>query len=310
MTERSPRARRRAWERRAADRLDAADWPFRTPAIHALGWHFGVRTDSPPLGELIDSLLVEMRGELSERHHWYSLLVRPRGSYLRHRLYRDGHRLLDTTDGARALRYLLWDVNQRLFTSTPDKLLIHAAVVEHGGHALVLTAPSESGKTTLTAGLVGRGLGYLTDEAAAIDPETLLVHPFPKALSIDHGAQRVLSHLRPRAEPAVRGYLEGQWQVPPSAIRPGAVSGPVPPRWIIVPRYVRDGETRLVPMTRAQTLAALMEQGLNLQVHGKVGFEVLGEVVRHARCAHLVMGDLPSACDAVMAMLEEDLRHG
>ena len=43
----------------------------------------------------------------------------------------------------------------------------------------------ESGKTTLTAGLVRAGFDYLSDEAVAFDWDTLDIVPYAKPLSID-----------------------------------------------------------------------------------------------------------------------------
>ena len=59
--------------------------------------------------------------------------------------------------------------------STPEESPVPVLAVALPGHM-------EAGKTTLTAGLVRAGLGYLTDEALAFDRETLLVLPIPEAV--------------------------------------------------------------------------------------------------------------------------------
>jgi hypothetical protein len=284
--------------------LSNRSWAHVTPRTRALGWDFAVRTNVPALGRHLDVIFDAMRADGEPSNH-YSFVVDERRGWTRHRVYRDGNRILDSPDPGRAFLYLLWDINQRVFRTSPDKLLVHAACVEHEGRALIMSAPSESGKTTLALGLVERGLGYLTDEAAAIDPETLLVHPFPKALSVDVGAQRFLGRFEPAADRSLDDYLRGQWQVAPNRIRPGAVAAPVEPAWFIVPRYVNGGDTTLAPLARAEALSLLMEQGLNLHHNGRYGFERLGEIVRRSRCFMLIMSDLGSACDAVLRMLDE-----
>lgn len=45
---------------------------------------------------------------------------------------------------------------------------------------MVFPAPSRSGKTTLTVGLVVAGWGYLTDELAILDPSGATVSPFAR----------------------------------------------------------------------------------------------------------------------------------
>jgi hypothetical protein len=296
----------RVWHDVADALLDGREWAHRTSRVRALGWDFGVRTNVAALGAHLDVVLGAMRAD-GEPAHWYSLIVTPRRGWQRHRLYRDGDRILDTPDPARAFLYLLWDVNQRVFRSTNDRVLVHAAAVAHEGRAVLLSAPSGSGKTTLSLGLVERGLGYLTDEAAALDPATLLVHPFPKALSVEVGAQPFLERHRPTAVGAVADYLHGQWQVPPSSIRASAVSGAARPAWVVIPPSGAGSETALVPLSRAEALSLLLEQTLNLHVHGRAGFEALAEAVRGCRCFRLVMGDHDSACDAILAMLAESV---
>lgn len=300
------RARERLDGHAVASRLLAdRPWAHETRRIGALGWDFTVRTDVPGLGDHLDSIFAAMAIEGDASHH-YSLIRSDRRTWLRHRLYRDSRRILDTPDPTRALAYLLWDINQQVFRSSPDKLLVHAAALEHRGRAALLSAPSEAGKSTLAAGLVERGLGYLSDEAAAIDVETLLVHAYPKALSLRPGSQAVLPHLEPPVTAAVEPFVMGAWQVPPDAIRPDAtMREPIAAAWIIVPAYRTGAPTSLEQLSRGEALALLMEQGLNLHHHGRHGFERLAVVVQHCRCARLVFGDLASGCDAVRSMLDD-----
>ena len=69
-----------------------------------------------------------------------------------------------------------------------DLLLVHAgAVVTPSGSGVLLPAASGSGKTSLVAGLVRAGWGYLSDEVGAIDPVTRRLCPYPKVLSIKPG---------------------------------------------------------------------------------------------------------------------------
>lgn len=292
------------WQSTASILLGRRTWEHVTSRHVALGWDFGIRTNVAALGRHLGSVFREMARE-GEPEHWYSFVVDERDGWTRHRIYRDGSRILDTPDPARAFLYLLWDVNQRMFRTTDDKVLVHASVVEYEGRGVVMSAPSESGKTTLSLGLVERGLGYLTDEAAAFDPETLLIHPFPKSFSVDVGAQPFLQRHKPKADRSITDYLHGQWQVTPESVRAGATSGPVLPGWIVLPRYVNGGETQLAPVSRAEALTLLMEQCLNLHVHGRYAFERLAEIVRRSRCFQLIMGDLDSACDTMLVMLAE-----
>ncbi|WP_093451601.1 HprK-related kinase A [Sphingomonas sp. YR710] len=67
-------------------------------------------------------------------------------------------------------------------------LLLHAAAVERDGKALILTGESGSGKSTLAALLGEQGWRLLADEFVLVDPDTGLIHPFPRAISLKNSA--------------------------------------------------------------------------------------------------------------------------
>lgn len=73
-------------------------------------------------------------------------------------------------------------------------LMFHAAAVsDPDGRALVLVAPSGTGKTTAAAVLGRAGFGYLTDEAVAID-DGARVLPYPKPLSVVQASGGKVQH--------------------------------------------------------------------------------------------------------------------
>lgn len=85
-----------------------------------------------------------------------------------------------------ALEVLGAQVRAYVALHAPSRIFVHAGVVAQGGRAMLLPAPSFSGKTTLVAELVRRGAVYYSDEFAVLDGEGL-VHPYPKPLSIRNG---------------------------------------------------------------------------------------------------------------------------
>ncbi len=89
---------------------------------------------------------------------------------------------------------------------------------------MLLVAPEDHGKTTLTAALVRDGFGYLSDEVAAIDPDSLVVRAYPKSLSLDPGSWAVHAALAPKVPVSVSAFATSQWQIPAEDIRPGSAS--------------------------------------------------------------------------------------
>ena len=57
---------------------------------------------------------------------------------------------------------------------------------------VIVAGNSGRGKSTLTAALVRRGLAYLSDELAIVDPATREVSAYPKALELDDAAADLL----------------------------------------------------------------------------------------------------------------------
>ena len=76
----------------------------------------------------------------------------------------------------------------RLVASTWTGAVCHAGAVAHEGNGVLFPADPESGKTTLTCGLVRAGFSYLSDEAVAFRPGTSVIEPYPKPLSLDRGS--------------------------------------------------------------------------------------------------------------------------
>jgi len=70
--------------------------------------------------------------------------------------------------------------------------LIHAGCLSRGGKGLVLAGRSGMGKSTLTAHLAARGMGFLSDELAALNRRTGLFDAAPMLLGVRPGPARDL----------------------------------------------------------------------------------------------------------------------
>ena len=283
-------------------RLDALPWAHSSGPFQALSHDFVVRTSDPALGEYLGTVLAPFsvdRAPVDARHRVppYSIVDRGDGMRNRYALYFGRERLALTPSGSFVVATLLWHVNRRAIESGQDYVLVHAGAVEWDGYAALFPAPMESGKTTLVAGLVRAGARYLSDEAAAIDPVTLLVHPFAKSMTVGAGSSEVLADLLPTVDPEVtRRYLLGDWHVDARTIRSDALAPPTPPGYVIAPRYDRDARTTLVPMTRAEAVMEMGQNSFNLSHHGRGGVEALAMVARRSACYRLVVSDLDAAC--------------
>jgi hypothetical protein len=87
-----------------------------------------------------------------------------------------------------------------IFTRIRSHYLVHAGCVSRGGRGIILAGASGMGKSTLTAYLVSRGMGFLSDEVAPIARATGRVEPFPLHIGIRPGPGEDLVQDLPSAD--------------------------------------------------------------------------------------------------------------
>ena len=149
----------------------------------------------------------------------------------------------------------------------PDLLFLHAAAIEVGGRVAALVGPSGVGKSTLTLAAVEAGLGYLSDELAPVDLDTLTVHPYPHALALKEvPAGRIGLPAGTRAE-------QGRFHVPAAALQAPSSAAPGVLAMIVFLR--RDDTVAVVLRSISAGLAAarLVENTLNGLAHPSAGLD-------------------------------------
>jgi energy-coupling factor transporter ATP-binding protein EcfA2 len=232
----------------------------------------------------------------------YSLLDLGEESDDRYRLRFSGGDLIRSSRAEDALLHLLWHINAEAFRRTGDFLLIHAGAVvaPETGDAILLPGGTGSGKTTLVAALISEGFDYLSDEAAAIDPVSNLVYPFPRALAFKQGSWEVVASIWKGVETIqLDGGIGNQRHVLPEDLRAACRAQPSPVRTIVSVKYESSSPTEIVRVSRAAAAVKLAEGALNLRTYRERGIELIGRVVRDAECYQLRSGDLREAVGAV-----------
>lgn len=181
-----------------------------------------------------------------------------------------------------------------------DSLVMHAGGVAKNGSALVLPAVSESGKSTLTAGLVRAGLDYLSDEAIAFRWHSCHIEPYPKPITLDPGSWHLFPELRPNGE---TGAEVASWQVSPDGIRPGCVAEAATARWLVFPKYTYGATTELSPIAKGEALVEACKNTFRFRDHGRRALDTLAVIVRHCDCYRLAVGSLDDAVGVVTSLM-------
>jgi len=204
-------------------------------------------------------------------------------------VWRAGEQREMTVSDGYVLTYLLWEVSRLMFERTGERVHLHGAALVHDGRALVLAGPSHAGKSTLAAWLTHRGWGYLTDEAALVDPDTLIVSPFWRPINVR----------RPGPLDSIVAGLPGDGNgdaerlVPASTI--GTLAPATPLAGIAFPCYTAKDEAGIGPLAPAAALLELTQHFPGLIADGRAGFRRLARLVAAVPAYTLRFHDLDEA---------------
>jgi HprK-related kinase A len=193
-----------------------------------------------------------------------------------------------------------WGMNWCISMHMHRFLIVHAAVVERGGRAMILPAPPGSGKSTLCAGLVWRGWRLLSDELALINPATGDITPVPRPVSLKNASIDVIRRFAPQARfgPVVHETMKGSiahFSPPPGAVE--RCGDTALPAWVVLPRFSAGSETRLTPLSKAKAMMALADNAFNYHVHGASGFHTMAALVGRSDCFEFSYSRLEEAVD-------------
>lgn len=274
--------------------------PYVTRAFRGLEHIFEVATNDTAVRDFLDQIFVDLGEDGPGDRARYELVALSDTRYVV--CYQDCV-VVVTGRLDRALSVLLWHINAEVVrSSSTHQLLVHAAAATRDGMTVLLPAAPESGKTTTVAGLVAHaGFEYLTDEAVAIEPATLIPRPYPKPLSIDRGSWDVLAGLRPSHDSVVTG----QWQVPATSIRPDTVASSAPVRFVVEPAFDRNTDTRLEHVSRAAMLVRLADSTFNFHEAPQRNLALLARVLERAECYRLPISDLHHGVQLIRRLFDE-----
>ena len=209
-------------------------------------------------------------------------VIRPQARFLF-----DGESPFEPLPRAQAWPLLEWGMNWCITALCTDYLILHAAVVERGGRAVILPAPPGSGKSTLCATLVASGWRLLSDELALISPVDASLSPLCRPISLKNESIELIHRFDPDAvfgdvtPGTVKGAvghmkvrLSDQLRIDETAM----------PGWIVFPKYVEGAAPALVRRTKGSSLMELGRNAFNYNALGRQGFETLSAVVDRSDC--------------------------
>jgi HprK-related kinase A len=193
---------------------------------------------------------------------------------------------------------LEWAMNWCISTQANHYLLLHAAVIERNGCAVILPAPPGSGKSTLCAGLVNRGWRLLSDELALISLSDRLLTPLGRPISLKNQSVDVIRKFVPEVvfnqltHDTSKGTVT-HMKVPSEQLQ--RMTETARARWVIFPRYQANTQAQLRPRSKANSMLELAKNSFNYMVLGLTGFEVLSDVISDCDCYDFTYSELDDA---------------
>jgi HprK-related kinase A len=193
----------------------------------------------------------------------------------------DGHYPFKALPQDQAFAMFEWSFNWVIAHHSHQYLVIHSAVLEKNGKALIFPVTPGRGKSTLCAALTGRGWRLLSDEMALVNRVTGLIHPIPRPISLKNESVNIIKDFVPEfivGEPVhdtVKGSV-AHVRVPESSVK--AANELVYPSVVIFPKYKNGADTQLTEITKGVGFMKVAENSFNYNVLGEQGFETLGEL--------------------------------
>lgn len=184
---------------------------------------------------------------------------------------------------SQSLPFFEWGFNWCISGYAHQFLIIHAAVVEKNGKALILPGIPGAGKSTLCAALIHSGWRLLSDELTLVDRESGQIIPVPRPVSLKNESIDLIKTAFQDAvfSPTVDDTIKGSVALmKPLKIHIEAMKQSAKPAFIIFPRYQKDVQLELKPVDKAGSFMRIADLSFNYPVLGAEGFVSLENLVK------------------------------
>ncbi|NOR69337.1 MAG: HprK-related kinase A [Methylomarinum sp.] len=194
----------------------------------------------------------------------------------------DGYQPFEALPKDQAGAMLEWGLNWCIANNSNQFLIIHSAVIEKNGTAIIMPGSPGSGKSTLCAALVSRGWRLLSDEMALLNVDDGLLYPVARPVSLKNQSINIIKEYSADAvfglstKDTAKGTV-AHMQPPDSSVI--NVNTPVSPAKVVFPLYINGSRTKLEPLDKGKAFMKVAENCFNYNVLGRVGFNVLTRAI-------------------------------
>jgi hypothetical protein len=210
----------------------------------------------------------------------------------------DGYTPFKPLPQDQAFAMLEWGMNWCIAGHAHHYLMLHAAVLERNGRALIMPGDPGAGKSTLTAALMLDGWRLLSDEITLIDRNDGLLHGLARPVSLKNASIDIIQAHSPEAVmgDVARDTHKGTVaHLRPTTLSLEQVGIPARPAWIVFPRWKAHVETRLSPHSKSAAFLHLASHAFNYSLLGPLGFQLAAGLMDACDCWDFEYSELPDA---------------
>lgn len=272
-----------------------------------------IQTPLPLVARVLQFLYADF--SLEDTHElvdFHIRLDRPKGvrRWLRRQaqFYLDGRAPSHPMPLRLAVPLLEWGMNWCVAEQVHQFLVIHAAVVERWGRAMMIEAPPGCGKSTLCAALVHRGWRLFSDELALIGLVDPRIAPLARPIGLKDESIGIIRDFAPEAVIGPEWHETHKGTVahisPPSDAVQRAHETSLP-AWIVFLTYKSGAVPKLEPVRKSRAFLRVADAAFNYTVLGERGFETVARMVDACDCYEFSYGNLEEAVQE-LARLKPD----
>ncbi len=198
-----------------------------------------------------------------------------------------------------SVAYLEWSFNRCIFSEVYDRLLLHGAVLERDGRALIIAGVAGAGKSTLAAGLCINKWRLLSDELTILSPQDGSLMGLARPIALKNESIEIIRSLSAEDDfgPVCKGTPKGSvvhMRPPAESVYRGGER--VWPACFLFVRFRSGCGPTVQRVSKAQAFIRLAQlAGINYGVMGDLGFRVLSQAVDRATCVEFEYGDIEQA---------------
>ena len=209
---------------------------------------------------------------------------------------------------SQAYPFFEWGLNWCIAAHCNNYVILHAAVVEKNGYAVIFPGEPGAGKSTLCAALVLRGWRLLSDEMAVIDVSSGQLIPIPRPISLKNESIEVIRRFEPDVTmgPVAHDTSKGTvTHVKPPQQSILRCSEPAVPALIVKPNFTPDAPSSMLELNSGELFMHLVKNAFNYSVLGEVAFDTLANLVNMCRCFEFTYSILEDAVNTFDLLVDQ-----